>query len=207
MFTGIVQGLATVEAIARQTGLVTLTIAFPAGSMEGLTRGASIAINGTCLTATEIQGDRVCFDVMQETLRLTNLGKLQKGDRVNFERAARIGDEIGGHLMSGHIHTQAQIVAIERSPNNTTLTLEVPEDWRKYIFSKGFVGLNGASLTIGRVEGNRFQVHLIPETLSVTTFGQAREGDWINLEVDSHTQAIVDTLERMGLKPPVNGQP
>ncbi len=199
MFTGIVQGLAQVQRIQRKPGLDTFLIGFPANATDNLAIGASVAINGTCLTVTRVQDDAAEFDVMQETLAVTNLASLKEGDSVNFERAARIGDEIGGHLLSGHVHAQARIVAIERPENNVTLTLDVPEAWAPYLFSKGYIGLNGASLTLGQVEGNRFQVHLIPETLRQTTFGHVREGDWINLEVDSHTQAIVDTLKRMGL--------
>lgn len=201
MFTGIVQGIAHVRQIERKTGLFTFLIEFPEGSTENLQIGASVAINGTCLTVTHTDGPCASFDVMQETLRITNLGALQEGDAVNFERAARFGDEIGGHLLSGHVHGLAMLVRIEKPENNTTLTFEVPEELRKYVFSKGYIGLNGASLTIGKVEGNSFQVHLIPETLRMTTFGQAREGDLINLEIDTQTQTIVDTLERMNIRP------
>ncbi len=139
---------------------------------------------------------------MQETLRLTTLGDLKPGDRVNFERAARIGDEIGGHLLSGHVHTTADIVAIDRPENNCTLEFEVPEAWARYIFSKGYIAINGCSLTIGEVRGNRFNVYLIPETLRATIFGDVSVGDRVNIEIDSQTQTIVDTLARMGYDRP-----
>src|SRR5690606_2619528 len=115
---------------------------------------------------------------------------------------ARIGDEIGGHLLSGHIHTTATIVDILRPENNVTLWFELPETWARYIFPKGYIAINGASLTIGEVEGNRFNVHLIPETLRATTFGKATKGQKVNIEVDSQTQTIVDTLARLGYDRP-----
>lgn len=201
MFTGIVQGIAHIRQLKRKTGLITFLIEFPAGATDNLQIGASVAINGTCLTVTRVEGQTAYFDVMQETLRVTNLGSLNEGDAVNFERAARFGDEIGGHQLSGHVHALARLVRIERPENNTTLTFEVPPALCKYIFSKGYIGLNGASLTIGAADGNQFQVHLIPETLRATTFSQLQEGDLVNLEVDAQTQTIVDTLERMNIRP------
>lgn len=198
MFTGIVQGIATIDDVIQAPGLNTLIVSFPEGRVQGVETGASVAINGTCLTVTRQEGSQLHFDAMQETLKTTTLGELSAGDGVNFERAARVGDEIGGHLLSGHIHTTAEIVRIVRSENNVTLWFEVPGDWAPYIFPKGYIAINGASLTIGDVEENRFNVHLIPETLRATTFGTATEGDRVNIEVDSQTQAIVDTLARMG---------
>lgn len=205
MFTGIVQGVATIETVQTSPGLSTFLVRFPEDTLNGVTIGASVAINGTCLTVTRQQDNTLYFDAMQETLGLTTLGDLVAGDRVNFERAARIGDEIGGHLLSGHIHTTADLVSVERPENNCTLTFEVPEAWSRYLFPKGYIAINGASLTIGEVNGRRFNVHLIPETLRATTFGSLREGDRVNIEVDSQTQTIVDTLARMGYdRPPVS---
>ncbi|MFW5824701.1 MAG: riboflavin synthase subunit alpha [Marinobacter sp.] len=202
MFTGIVQGVARVESLEARPGLTTFVIGFPEGAVEGITTGASVAINGACLTVTGQQGHRLWFDAMGETLRLTTLGQLVPGSRVNFERAARIGDEIGGHLLSGHIHTTARVVGREQPENNCTLTFEVPPAWQKYLFPKGYIAVDGASLTIGNVEENRFNVHLIPETLRATTFDDLRKGDEVNIEVDSQTQTIVDTLARMGYDRP-----
>ncbi|MBY6102523.1 riboflavin synthase subunit alpha [Marinobacter nauticus] len=202
MFTGIVQGIARVENVIAAPGLSTFLIDFPEDRVQGVTIGASVAINGTCLTVTRQEGHRLYFDAMQETLRLTTLGDLKPGDETNFERAARIGDEIGGHLLSGHIHTTATIVDILRPENNVTLWFELPEPWAKYIFPKGYIAINGASLTIGEVEGNRFNVHLIPETLRATTFGKATKGQKVNIEIDSQTQTIVDTLARLGYDRP-----
>ncbi|WP_372965647.1 riboflavin synthase subunit alpha [Marinobacter sp.] len=202
MFTGIVQGIAKVVGIIKAPGLNTLAIELPEDNAHGVTIGASVAINGTCMTVTRQEGNILYFDAMQETLRSTTLGALCTGDAVNFERAARIGDEIGGHLLSGHVHTTARLVDIIRPENNVTLWFEVPQAWVKYVFPKGFIAINGASLTIGEVEGNQFNVHLIPETLRATTFGTIARNERVNIEVDSQTQTIVDTLARMGYDHP-----
>lgn len=206
MFTGIVQGVATIETVNAEPGLSTFVVRFPDGALDSVSTGASVAINGTCLTVTRQQGHNLHFDAMQETLGLTTLGDLKTGDQVNFERAARIGDEIGGHLLSGHIHTTATVVSVERPENNCTLTFEVPQAWARYLFPKGYIAINGASLTIGEVDDRRFNVHLIPETLRATTFAALEKGDRVNIEVDSQTQAIVDTLARLGYGRPQAGQ-
>lgn len=203
MFTGIVQGQARVVTVDQRPGLSTLVLEFPEDRVQGVDIGASVSINGTCLTVTRQKDNHLYFDAMQETLRLTTLGTLKTDDRVNFERAARIGDEIGGHLLSGHVHTTATVVAVEPSENNLTLVFRVPSEWMKYIFAKGYIAVEGASLTIGTVTDDTFNVHLIPETLRVTTFAKLAEGNQVNIEIDSQTQTIVETLARMGYdKPP-----
>lgn len=196
MFTGIVQGTAIVQSITRKDDFMQLTVELPEERCENLQLGASIALNGTCLTVTAFEGRNVSFDLIIETLKVTNLGNLDIGDRVNFERAARFGDEIGGHVLSGHVHTQVQVAEIERTETNCILWFEAENQWLPYLFPKGFVALNGCSLTIGEIQENRFNVYLIPETLSVTTFGTCQKGDNINMEIDAHTQAIVDTVEQ-----------
>jgi len=196
MFTGIVQGTAIVQSITKKDDFMQLTIELPKDRCDNLQLGASIALNGTCLTVTSFENQSVSFDLIIETLKVTNLGDLGVGDRVNFERAARFGDEIGGHVLSGHIHTQVQLAEIERTETNCILWFEADSQWLPYLFPKGFVALNGCSLTIGEIINNRFNVYLIPETLSVTTFGGVKAGDKINMEIDAHTQAIVDTVEQ-----------
>ncbi len=199
MFTGIVQGKAEIRKISGSDQHKSLVIAFPPGSLEGLSQGASIAINGTCLTVTDfnLETSQANFDVIKETLEKTNLGDQSQGSQVNFERAARIGDEIGGHLMSGHVHTTVRLQNKIISKENCTLVFETPTMLKRYLLEKGFVGLNGCSLTLGKVNDESFEVHLIPETLSVTTFGDITEGSRVNLEIDPSTQAIVDTVERV----------
>ena len=195
MFTGIVQGRGEVIALSGDE-LVRLLVRVP--SVEGLTRGASIAINGVCLTAVEWQDHDVSFDVIGETLRVTNLGALKPGDAVNVERAARYGDEIGGHLLSGHVHAMARVVRLEEQGENLAVTLQVDPELERYLMPKGYVALDGCSLTLGpQIDNGQFQVFLIPETREVTVIESRAIGDTINLEIDTQTQAIVDTVERV----------
>ncbi|MGO2354911.1 MAG: riboflavin synthase subunit alpha [Marinomonas foliarum] len=201
MFTGIVQGTATVQLASQVGRNKRLEIVFPAGVMLGQQLGASVAINGVCLTVAEIGHDILTFDVIDTTLALTNIGLLQAGDTVNFERAARMGDEIGGHVMSGHIMTSVCVTRIEKIEESVhirfTTDRQYDVDARRYLFDKGYVGLNGASLTISNIGNDWLEVSLIPETLRLTTFGMLSVGDRVNLEIDSHTQATVDTVERV----------
>lgn len=197
MFTGIVQTMAQVETIEQLDGLHRHTILLAPQWREGLEPGASVAHNGCCLTVTKIEGDRVSFDLMRETLSRTNLGTLAEGDQVNIERAARFGDEIGGHVMSGHITCTAAIVAIEDAPNNRRIWFEMNTALAPYVLPQGFIGIDGASLTIADVEADRFSVNLIPETLSRTTLGHRQIGERVNIELDAQTQAIVATVERV----------
>ncbi|EIZ0688875.1 riboflavin synthase subunit alpha [Vibrio parahaemolyticus] len=197
MFTGIVQGTAKVVQIDKKERFQTHVIELDGALIEGLEIGASVAHNGCCLTVTNIDGNRVSFDLMQATLALTNLGLLEEGSAVNVERAAKFGDEIGGHSMSGHISLMANIVDVIDTPNNRTIWFELPQESMKYVLAKGYIGIDGCSLTIGEVEANRFSVHLIPETLQRTLFGSRHVGDKVNIEFDPQTQAIVDTVERV----------
>ena len=201
MFTGIVQGTASVQA-AHQVGRnKRLEIVFPAGVMLGQQLGASVAINGVCLTVSEIGHDVLTFDVIDMTLELTNIGLLQAGDTVNFERAAKMGDEVGGHVMSGHIMTTVTVSRIEKIEESVHIRFTTDRqnevDARRYLFNKGYVGLNGSSLTISDIGDDWIEVSLIPETLRLTTFGILSIGDRVNLEIDAHTQATVDTVERI----------
>ncbi|RWR03527.1 riboflavin synthase subunit alpha [[Pantoea] beijingensis] len=198
MFTGIVQGTAEVLSIEEKTNFRTHIVKLPAELLPGLELGASVAHNGCCLTVTEINNDRVSFDLVKETLRITNLGELQPGDKINVERAAKFSDEIGGHLMSGHIMTTAEICKIINSENNREIWFK-PRDVEqmKYILHKGFIGIDGISLTVGDVNKTKFCVHLIPETLARTTLGTKKLGQRVNIEIDPHTQAIVETVERV----------
>lgn len=201
MFTGIIQGTATVKMTQALGRNKRLQVVFPAGVMLGQQLGASVAINGVCLTVAEIGHDVLTFDVIDTTLALTNIGLLQIGDDVNFERAAKMGDEIGGHIMSGHIMTSVAVSRIEKMEESVhirfTLDRQEQVDARRYLFDKGYVGLNGASLTISAIGNDWIEVSLIPETLRLTTFGQLSVSDRVNLEIDSHTQATVDTVERI----------
>jgi riboflavin synthase len=209
MFTGIVQGTARIDALADRPGLRTFTLAFPPGFCAGLEIGASVAVNGVCLTVTSLQGaDSADFDVMQQSLAVTTLGTLVEGDRVNVERAARDGAEIGGHPLSGHVDFQARLAQLRRPENNHVLRLAVPAPWMRYVFAKGYIAVDGASLTVAEAGRDRdgsgwFEVWLIPETLRMTTFGAKDEGAAFNIEIERQTQVFVDTVraaldERLG---------
>ena len=209
MFTGIIQGIATVAALVDRPGLRSFTLQFPPGFADGLAIGASVAVDGVCLTATALRGqDAAEFDVMQQSLGLTTLGALRAGSFVNVERAARDGAEIGGHPLSGHIDFTATLAGIRRPENNHVLRLAVPAPWMRYVFAKGYIAVNGASLTVadaGREPGGAgwFEIWLIPETLRQTTFSQKDEGCLLNIEIERSTQVFVDTVrdamaERLG---------
>ncbi|KAL3147131.1 hypothetical protein ABBQ38_015087 [Trebouxia sp. C0009 RCD-2024] len=197
LFTGIVQGKGHVRQVQKQHEFSSLHIQFPTGRTDAIQTGASVAINGTCLTVTSQDHDTLTFDIIKETLRATNLGQLQQGSEVNFERSARMGDEIGGHHVSGHVHTTAQVRQIEETENNRRLTFQVPKEWMKYILPKGFIAVDGCSLTVGETGEDWFSIYLIPETLRVTVLGTKQQGDTVNLEIDAQTQAIVDTVEKV----------
>jgi riboflavin synthase len=203
MFTGIVQGTAEIVAIEEAEAFRTHVVVLSDELRLGLEPGASVAHNGVCLTVTAIEGEQVRFDLMRETLKVTNLGALGVGDRVNIERAARFGDEIGGHAMSGHVMAMAELVELDEAPNNRRLWFEVPHALGRFLFAKGYIGVDGISLTIGEVRaanvdhGPRFCVDLIPETLARTILVDRVPGDRVNIEVDPQTQAIVETVERV----------
>jgi riboflavin synthase len=209
MFTGIVQGIAEVAAIVDRPGLRSFTLEFPPGFCRGLEIGASVASDGVCLTVTALHGQsRADFDVMQQSLNLTTLSDLRPGSRINVERAARDGAEIGGHPLSGHVDFMATLAEIRRPENNQVLRIAVPAPWMRYIFAKGYIAINGASLTVAEAQRERggagwFEVWLIPETLRMTTFGEKAVGARLNIEIERSTQVFVDTVrdaidERLG---------
>lgn len=199
MFTGIVQASLPLASLVKKTGLFTFSFEFLENLREGLELGASVAINGVCCTVTRIEGHEVFFDAMAETLQLTNISEFATGDMVNIERSAKAGDEIGGHLMSGHVTGTANVIAIEKTENNCRITFALSPEWTGYIFHKGFLALNGASLTVASIDKQKSEVSvtLIPETLQRTNFSLLTEGDRVNVEIDQQTQAIVDTVSRV----------
>ena len=196
MFTGIVQGMGQVVDVETAEGICRLTVDLGPHA-DGLQGGASVANNGTCLTVSGIDGSRVRFDVIAETMHRTNLGSLSAGDRVNIERSLRFGDELGGHVLSGHVSGTATVCEIIADGDNRTLWFDVDASLMGYLLWKGWVALDGASLTISGVDrdGHRIAVSLIPETLERTTLGRVSVGDSVNLEIDAHTQAIVHTVK------------
>lgn len=201
IFTGIVQSTAEVsrEAGSVASGLRSLEVRFPERALDGCEAGGSIALNGCCLTATAVNPhDSVAkFDVISETLRCTNLGDLSVGDCINFERSARVGDEVGGHLVSGHIHGVATLSDTQDAGEGSVRWVLSPDPaLMRYILPKGYIALDGASLTVGKTGDDWFSVYLIPETMRMTTFGSLQVGTKLNVEIDMQTQAMVDTVER-----------
>jgi riboflavin synthase len=209
MFTGIVQGIAIVAGPVDLPGLRRFRLRFPEGFFDGLVIGASVSVDGVCLTVTALHGDREAdFDVVQQSLSLTTLAGLHEGSAVNVERAARDGAEIGGHPVSGHVDFMARIAQVLEPDNNRVLRLEVAAPWMRYVFAKGYIAVNGASLTVAEAMRERdgsgwVDVWLIPETRRVTTLNDKVEGDAVNIEIDRSTQVFVDTVrstidERLG---------
>ncbi|OWQ93163.1 riboflavin synthase [Roseateles aquatilis] len=200
MFTGIVQGIAQVAQITDKEGLRSFTLDFPPGFCKDLEIGASVACDGVCLTVTALKGDtQADFDVMLQSLNLTTLGQLRTGSRINVERAARDGAEIGGHPLSGHVDFMATVAAIRQPANNHVIRIAVPAPWMRYIFAKGYIAVNGASLTVAEAgreaDGSGwFEVWLIPETLRMTTFGDKGVDAALHIEIERQTQVMVDTI-------------
>ena len=195
MFTGIVQGLGTIKSIEEGNGITTFSIACP--DTQNLAIGASVAIDGVCLTATSIKDKLVTFDIIPETMERTTLGERVIDDEVNIERSLRYGDEVGGHLLSGHIIGRGLLTYSERVGEGAQLKIKAPPSIQKYIQTKGYVGIDGISLTLGEVIENEFALHIIPETLRLTTLGSKQAGDAVNIEIDSTTMMIVETVERV----------
>lgn len=196
MYTGIVQAVAPVTQIIRHDGYTQFHIEFPERLIEGLQIGGSVSVEGVCLSATSITGRIVTFDAMDATLERTNLSDLEVGDTVNLERSAKPNDENGGHAMAGHIATTGTLVSIKSEMPGAHIRFSVPEEWAKYIFPRGFLAVNGASLTVAEAKDNVFQINLIPETLRQTTFPRYKTGDRLNIEVDHQTMVMVDVVER-----------
>ncbi len=200
MFTGIVTATGRVQSTSDTTDVQRVAIIPLDGFATGIVAGASIAVDGVCLTVSAVTGNALEFDVVAETLARTTLGeRLTEGATVNLERSARLGDEIGGHLVSGHVSTTGTVIAIETANGAHDLRLRVERDWMAYIFEKGFVALDGISLTVGETwpEAGEFMVHLIPETLARTTIGARTLGDQLNVEIDAITHATVETVTRI----------
>ncbi|MBK4775391.1 riboflavin synthase [Candidatus Pantoea edessiphila] len=198
MFTGIVQGIAEIVYLEKKKLPYYYTIKFPKELTFNLALGSSIMVNGCCLTVANIDEVFISFSLIRETLRVSNLNSLCEGDLVNIERAAKINHEIGGHLMSGHVMTTAEIYEIDKSDNNYTIWLKIKDiNIMKYILYKGFIGIDGISLTVGEIIEKNFCVFLVPETLKRTNIGKKGLGYHANIEIDLNTQGIVHTIERL----------
>ncbi|CAL4042362.1 riboflavin synthase subunit alpha [Buchnera aphidicola] len=201
MFTGIVNSCATVCSIEESSNFLTYGIKFPIFLLHKLKIGASVANNGCCLTVKYIKNNIIFFDIVQATLDCTNLGLLLVGNQINIERSAKFGDEIGGHIISGHIIATAIIENIYISKKNREIWLFIKKiSIMKYILYKGFIAIDGVSLTVGKVVNNTFCVYLIPETVLLTTLGNKKIGDVVNIEVDYYTKLLIDNAEKILLR-------
>lgn len=196
MFTGIVAGTGTIHEMSGEE-VVRIVIDFQSVTTDNLETGASVSIDGTCLTVVDINSPKISFDVIPETLEKTTLGSKSSGSAVNLERALKMGDELGGHLLSGHILGMGEITERVEGKENLDLRISCPNHIMKFVQEKGYIAIDGISLTIGNVDETSFSLHLIPETLALTTIGGKEIGDKVNIEVDSMTQTIVTTVERI----------
>jgi riboflavin synthase len=210
MYTGIVQRMLPITQLERKTGLMSFGLKFDPELLIDLEEGASVAVNGCCFTVTSFSQELVSFDAIQETLDLTNLKYLAEGSLVNIERSAKSDAEVGGHILSGHVVDTAKVIDITESENNRRLTFQGNPEWLKYVFNYGFLAVNGCSLTVAKLDRDQstFAINLIPETLARTNFSLLKVGDEVNIEVESQTQVIVETVERiMAERFPVNDVP
>ena len=198
MFTGIIQGIGNIVEVIQGETIKSFKIEIP--NVESLQIGASVSVDGVCLTAVVIENNIVSFDVIQETLTRTTLGQLESGDTVNIERSLKFGDEIGGHLLSGHIMATGLVNEVLNSGEGMNLSIIAPLSIEKYLIEKGYVAIDGISLTLGEVSNSRFNLHIIPETMRQTKISSKQVGDAVNIEIDSTTQTIVATVERLNEK-------
>jgi riboflavin synthase len=192
MFTGLVEEVGRVAAVVPSPGALRLTFAC-AQVLDDLPVGASVAVDGCCVTATDIDASGFSVDLMAETLRVTSLGSLAVGDRVNLERAMPAHGRFGGHLVQGHVDALGTVVAVEDVPGTRFLSVEVPSELTRYLVPKGSITLSGVSLTIASLVDATVTIGLIPHTLAGTTLADRQVGDRVNLEVD----VVAKYVERM----------
>ncbi|MDD9971644.1 MAG: riboflavin synthase subunit alpha [Myxococcales bacterium] len=202
MYTGITRGTFPIADVKRTPGLLTYRVVLSPELVEGLEPGASVSIDGVCQTVVKLEDQTVTFDAIQETLDRTTLSELAAGGRVSVERSYRIGDELGGHEVSGHVHGTGTITEVRDEDGRYEMRIGIPKAWLRYVLEKGFIAVDGSSLTVGKVDASQpeqgaFWLHLIPETLRLTRLGNKRVGDRVNIELDARTVAIVDTVERV----------
>ncbi|MAR95910.1 MAG: riboflavin synthase [Gammaproteobacteria bacterium] len=195
MFSGIVQGTGKVSKIITKKDHISIEISAPKNFNKKLKKGASISVDGVCLTSLDNGVKKLKFDIIEETLTRTNLKNLKKGSFVNLERSITASTEIGGHLMSGHIQCKGRIKKVSNKNNSKDMIITFPKKYKEYIFEKGYIGINGCSLTLGKVNKNSFYIHLIPETLSVTNLDYLKINSEVNIEIDQNTVLIVETVK------------
>ena len=197
MFSGIVQTVGKIESIKDKNHIKTIRIETHGNYLEDIAIGQSVSVDGVCLSLVKKNNEYCEFEAVEETINRTTLGSYKQGSKVNLEKSLKFGDTVGGHFVSGHIHTRGRIVEVELVGESKNILVEIEEKWIKYLTEKGYISVNGASITIGKVSKNTFYVHLIPETLKTTNLDELIYDNYVNLEFDQTTIAIVDTTERL----------
>ena len=197
MFSGIVQTVGKIESIKDKNHIKTIRIETHGDYLEDIAIGQSVSVDGVCLSLVKKNKEYCEFEAVEETINRTTLGSYKQGTKVNLEKSLKFGDTVGGHFVSGHIHTKGRIVEVELIGESKNILVEIQEKWIKYLTEKGYISVNGASITIGKVSKNTFYVHLIPETLKTTNLDELIYDNYVNLEFDQTTIAIVDTTERL----------
>ena len=199
MFTGIVAGTAPIVEIGGDDAVRTFSVDLN-GFDNDLEIGASVSLDGVCMTVVSLENGIVSFDAISETLGRTTLSDRLVGDLLNVERSLRLGDELGGHILSGHIIGTAEILKREENGDGVDFLISIPEGCNHFVLEKGYIAVDGMSLTIGKCDEVGFFLHIIPETLRITSIGKKSEGDLVNIEIDSRTQAVVEAMMRMGVE-------
>ena len=197
MFSGIVQTVGKIESIKDKNHIKTIRIETHGDYLEDIAIGQSVSVDGVCLSLVKKNNEYCEFEAVEETINRTTLGSYKQGTKVNLEKSLKFGDTVGGHFVSGHIHTRGRIVEVELVGESKNILVEIEEKWIKYLTEKGYISVNGASITIGKVSKNTFYIHLIPETLKTTNLDDLIYDNYVNLEFDQSTIAIVDTTERL----------
>jgi riboflavin synthase len=198
MFTGIISEIGTVHAVVQGRGRVSLKVSTSEAFSASGEQGQSVAVDGVCLSITEVGRDHLCFDVIDESLRRSTLGRLQAGHQVHLEHSMKFGAPVGGHLVSGHVHGTFEVVRIEDWAEFSVLWGRVTTEWIRFFIPKGYVAIAGTSLTIVDVDDSTglFSVHLIPDTLRRTLLGRLKPQDRVNFEAEQNTITIVTAIER-----------
>ena len=196
MFSGIVQETGKVIEFKKEKDIYNLSIDCSSELISDLKKGASVSVNGVCLTVKDSNPEILRFDLVEETIKRTNFQNIKAGDNVNLERSLRLGDEIGGHLVSGHIHGTSKVISTEMRAESWDVEFSVEPFMHDYILHKGYVAINGCSLTVGEVSKVSFMIHLIPETLSITNLFQLEQDSIVNIELDQNTIIIADTVKK-----------
>jgi len=196
MFSGIVQEAGKVIRFEKGKDIYNLSIECSSEFISDLKKGASISVDGVCLTVKDENPEILRFDLVEETIKRTNFQNIKTGDNVNLERSLKMGDEIGGHPVSGHIHGISKVISIDKRDQSWDVKFSVEPFMHDYMLHKGYVAINGCSLTVGEVSNESFMIHLIPETLSITNLFQLEQDSVVNIELDQNTIIIADTVKK-----------